>query len=491
MDISSLYGGSSSIDYMVERFMALEAQPKNELIAKRTGLENRKKTLSELDSILTKLKTKADRLNDTITDYFSAKKATSSDTAKISATAGFGAAAGNHSMSVQRLAVSDTRVSQQYNALDSSFTGYATDQTFTIEVAHPTDEDENNRVQLTVTVAAAEFQGTNEEVMAAIADAINVAMSDAVTADTVNNDEIVHASVVSEENGVTRLMLRSAQTGYNYRMDFGASSLLNDLQVNAAAQSAGTSGGYMTNVGTSVSTSELNAQFSLNGLTFYRDSNNVTDAIEGVTLQLYDTFAVDEKVTVTADVEAVRSEVQGFIDAYNAARDFLYKNTRLNPDTDERGALADDLIYRDIGYSLRNIMNDEVTGTASNVYTKLYNIGIEFDNDGKMSIKDSEKFTEALEANSVNLSDLFRGDTGIATNLSSYIDNFVKTGGTIDGSKNNIDSQITSVTSRIGFMNDLLSRKELQLRNEFSKLQEMMITFSNQQSFLGMFSYQQ
>ena len=50
-----------------------------------------------------------------------------------------------------------------------------------------------------------DLDGTDDEVLLAIASAINTAMSDAVVAETIESDEVIHASVVSEESGKSRL----------------------------------------------------------------------------------------------------------------------------------------------------------------------------------------------------------------------------------------------------------------------------------------------
>jgi len=485
MDISSIFSSQNSVNQLISQYMSIEERPRDLLITKRNSLDNRKSILSELDSKLAALKNKADRMMDPIFNYFAAKKATSSDIDKVTVNAGSSASLGNHSISVERLAESDTRVSQQYNSSDSDFTSYSTDQTFYIEVAHPTEDDPNNRIQIDVTIAGALFAEDNETVLQGIADAINTAMSNAVTDETVEIDEIIHASVVNEESGTTRLVFRTEQSGYGYRMDFGSSTLLDDLQVNLDSQSSGTAGGYITYVGTDETNSLLNSKFSIDGLTFYRNSNSVTDAINGVTLQLLNTFAANETITVTADLDSVKNEVQGFLDTYNEAISYLREKTQIDPNTYLRGPLSDDMLYRNIFNELREIASSEVAGTSSQVYTKLYNIGIEADLKGRLSIKDAEKFNDAVETNSIFVSDLFNSADGIATQVENYIDDFVKAGGTIDSSKNNIEDEISLLNDRIKLANDLLSIKESKLRNEFSKLQEMMVILSNQQSFFS------
>ncbi|MBO8130486.1 MAG: flagellar filament capping protein FliD [Candidatus Marinimicrobia bacterium] len=489
MDITSIFDSKYNIDYLVEIYMAQESKPKKELEEQKEALNQKKEVLNNLDSKMSALKSIVDRLTDPITNYFAQKSATSSDTEKFTVSAGASATAGTHSISVERLASSDTRVSKQFTDTDTSFTGFTTDQTFYIEVAHPTDSDPNNRVSIEITVSASTFSQNDDDVLADIAEAINSAMSNAVLNETIDNDEVVHAYVVSEESGKSRLVLRSENSGYTYRMDFTDSSdnLLNFLEVNSGSQSSGSSGGWITYVGTSPTDSELNSKFNIDGLTFYRDSNHVTDVLSGLTIDLLDTFSTEETITVTSDTEAVKEEVQDFIDAYNDLLDFLKENTQINPDTYNRGLLTDELTYKNIIYDLRNYIMSEVTGVTNTDYNYLFKIGIEPDEDGKLSIADSEEFEEALEANYTNVSDLFRATDGIATRIKDYIERFVTVGGTIDKSINNLESQISSVEDRIDAWDEILAKREQQLRDEFAKLQEMMTSLTYQLNYFSNF----
>jgi flagellar hook-associated protein 2 len=489
IDAGSIFTNQSSIEQLIGQYLALESRPRDDLVDKKDALNSRKNVLSELDSKLSALESKAERLNDPITDYFAAKLATSSDTDKFTVSASSSAELGNHTLSVDRLAVSDTRVSKQYTDSNTSFSGITTDQTFSIEVAHPTDEDPSNRVSIDITMTADKFSQNDNQVLADIADAINSAMFTAISSETIENDEVVYASVVNEESGKSRLVLRTEQSGYTYRMDFtdSADNLLQTLEVNADVQSSGTSGGYMTTVGTNATDSLLNSKFTMDGLTFYRDSNNVTDALTGVTLQLLDTFATTETVTVNVDTESVKGEVQEFLDAYNESLTFLRTNTQMDPDTYKAGALSSDYTYRGIIAKLRSIVSGEVSGVNNSDYSRLFSIGIEADDKGLLSIADSDKFTEALESNTANVSDLFRASDGIAVELENFINNFVKTGGTIDNSKKNINDQVTYLSGRISSMDEWLLKRETQLRDEFAKLQEAMSRISSQQSFFSMF----
>ncbi len=488
MDLYSIGNSTNSIQYLVDQYMIFESRPRDELIQKKDELSSKKSVFSELDSKLSALKTKLEFLNDIVSLPFQAKTATSSDEEKVGVRVENSASKGNHTLTVQQLAKSDTRVSNQFSDSGTDFNSFTTDQTFTIEVAHPTDTDPNNRVQISVTVTADQLSGTNAEAIANIAQAINDAMAEAVANETITTEEVVHADVISEQNGLSRLVLKSEQTGYTYRMEFGTSSLLDTLGVNNNALASGTTGGYIYNVGTSITDSDLSSVFQLDGLTMYRDSNNVDDAYTGITFKLLDTFSQPVTVSVDTDIESVREDVEDFIDKYNEVIDFLKKNARMDPDTYEKGPLSQDSVYSGMIAELRELVSEPVDSAANSNYRLLYSIGIEADRDGKLSIKDVEKFNSALEANPSFVSDLFTTSDGVATRMIDYIDRFVKTGGQIDSSKKQIDNRIQSLQDRIDYMNEILEKKEKQYFDEFTKMQQTMYMLQNQQMYFNLFA---
>lgn len=489
MDISSLAGSDNSIEYLVQQYMSYESRPKDALIDRQDQLYEKKTILSDLDSKLSALQSKSERLTDPVTDYFAARSASSSDGDVVNASASSSAAAGTHTVKIDRLAISDTRVSMQYTDTDTSFSGFVTDQTFSIEIAHPTDLDENNRQNISITVPAVDLALDNNSALLQVADAINSAMYTIVADETIGSEEQIRASVVVEESGKSRLVLRSDSSGYTYRMGFtdSADGLLSALGVSDSVQSSTTSGGYITEVGTNTKTSLLNAKLNIDGLDYYRDSNNVTDALSGVTMKLLNSSAASQTITVVADTESVKSEVNGFLESYNEALGYLRDQTQINPDTYQRGELADDLTYRSIVNELRNFSMTQVSGVSNADYSRLFNIGVEADLEGTLTIADMDKFTTAIETNSNIVAEIFNSEDGLATKINSYLESFVKTGGTIDSSKNNIEDQISSLSDRVSLMDDLLNRREDQLRKEFTSLQEMMYKLQSQQSFLGSF----
>jgi flagellar hook-associated protein 2 len=491
IDITSIYESSYSIDSLVEQYMAVEEQPKLELEEKKEDLYGKKGVLTELHSKLSSLKTAAESLADPLRDCFAAKKAISSDIDKFTLSASKDAELGNHSLTVERLAVADTRISKQLNDTDQSFTGISTDQTFSIEIAHPTEADPENRVEIDVTIGADTFQQDNDQVLEDICDELNLAMSNAVLAGTITSTERIQASIVNEYSGVSRIIFRSMSSGYDYRMGMtdSAANVLSALEINQSALASGTGGGYMTEIGSSATDSQLNSKFLIDGLTLYRNDNTVSDALEGVTISLLDTFATSENMTISADTSTVKDDVREFLDIYNDLMQSVRDATGINSETGVSGVLSQDGNYMSMKNDLRNVILSTVEGVLNTDYSKLFNIGIEANSIGMLSIADASKFAEALEACTTNVSDIFdKETTGIVDQLVAFVDKYVGAEGKIFNSKDTIDSQVSYLDDRIETLEDSLEQRESQLREEFLRLQEAMALLSSQQNYLQSFT---
>jgi len=476
MGIDIFSTGNSSIERLIQTILQIEAQPRFDLEDKKSRVNIKNAVLSDLDSMLSKLHSLSERLNDQFTDHFNSKAATTSDKSLFTASATTTALAGNHDIFIERVASSDTRVSKQFDktALDlRTFFDTNGSQTFQIDVAHPTSTDSTNRVTISVTVNSS--GATNDDVMNDIALAINDAMDSAVTAGTIDADEKVVASVVHEEDGKSRMTFKSQQSGFTYRMNMtdSANSLLTTLDINNSVASTGTAGGYITDVGTSASDSSLNAKLQVDGLTFYRDSNSISDIISGVTITVKNVTPSTETLTVTVDKDTVKKEIEDYLNAFNDVLKFIRSKTQVEPSTNTRGVLASDSTYRGLMSSLRGIMSGFVSSVDSGNPEALFEIGITAGSDGTLSITDSDKFDDMLTSGSDKISDLFRSSNGIAAQVETLLEEYVKVGGIIDNSKDVLDDRVRSLDTRIKRFDDRLFRREEQLREQFAQMQKL------------------
>ncbi len=477
--ISSSTFGGLDIEGLVAQYRAIELESRISLEDRKDLLQSRKTALSELDSKLSALYTLGDRFSDIILNVFDSRQGESSNTDLFTVSANSSALVGSHSITISRLASIDTRVSQQYVADGNDFVAIGTDRSFGILVAHPTEGDPDNTEEITVTISAATFSQTNEEVLEDIAIAINEAMSAAATAETIDADEKAVASVVSEESDTSRLVLRSGQSGETYSLQFNdTDGLLTILDLNNPSQSTGTSGGYMTPA------NELNAQFTIDGLNFTRDNNFVEDALEGVSIQLLDTTSTAETLNITADVETVKAEAQSFIDTYNEVIEYL------NEKTVTGGELLGDTRYSTLKFQLRSIITAVVSDTESSDYDRLSDIGIGINRNGTLYFEDEDAFETALATNTSLVSDIFIGSDGVSVQLNDFILDYTESGGIISVSEDAIDASLEYQETRLDNFDARLEKKVERFRQDLLRLEQVYVQVMQQSSYFSNLSAQ-
>ncbi len=312
-------------------------------------------------------------------------------------------------------------------------------------------------------------------------------MNAAVDAETIDSDEKAVASMVNETSDTARFTLRSGQTGFENRVTFGdsANGLLAALEVNTAAVASGTGGGYVTDIGTSESDSLLNSKFVLDGLTMYRSSNQVSDALSGVTLNLKEVQTTSLDFSVGPDVEGIRGQVTDFISKYNDIVTELAGSTMIDGTLGLRGVFAGDPTMRSLRFNLRNDIAATVTSQSSGMVQSIAELGIKISEDGSLSIEDDDIFDEAVESDPVAFKALFTGSDGIAQRLESRLDGYLGADGVFDNRVDVLDDSVRRINDQLKDFDDRMYRRENQLRAQYAKIQESISLFQGQQQFMS------
>lgn len=132
------------------------------------------------------------------------------------------------------------------------------------------------------------------------------------------------------------------------------------------------------------------AQFTVDGITVTRDSNDIDDVLEGVTFSLY---AAEAGTTITLEIEddltAISNAISSFVEAYNAYRSFALTHQTTSEDgTASDGAvLFGDSTLRTVNRQMNDYLANmvEVDGTSY----ALGNFGITMDDDNYLEIDSS------------------------------------------------------------------------------------------------------
>lgn len=484
--ITSSFRSDSPYEQLIAQIIRIERQPQLKLEAEKAKQNRFKKVLGEFDSKLSALRTQLTGLTDTTSNPFSARTARTASSA-FSVTASERAALGTHTLQVERLAATDTRVSNQFTSGGGDLRSYFDTngaQSGTIQVATPTSADPNARTDITVKFNPTGT--TNEEILAEIATAIDTAMADAVAAGTLDSSATASASTIKETSGTARLSLRSGASGYQGRLGF-TGAVFDQLGISNNALASGTTGGQVTAVGTGETDSELNSKFVLDGLTLYRNSNQVSDALEGLTINLQQSSPSLEEFTVEPDSESVKENIKAFIENYNTTIDFIRQKAQVDGETGIRGDFAGDSAFSSLRFGLRNDAARGIAGQLDGQPAALTDLGIEIGDDGTLTLADEEALISAVAQDPGAVQNVFAAEDGVATKMLARLDGYLGSDGLIDGREEGINERVKRLDTRIGDWEERLSRRENVLRAQFAKLQETVTLVQGQQQFLNNF----
>ncbi|KKJ76498.1 hypothetical protein WH95_11790 [Kiloniella litopenaei] len=255
----------------------------------------------------------------------------------------------------------------------------------------------------------------------------------------VSNDTGVRASVIKVGDNDFRLVLTAEETGKaitlsgagNFLSTYGDGAVLTELQ---AANKA---------------------QIKVDGIAtvIERDTNNITDVIDGVTVQLYKAEVGNQiKVEINNNLGGIKTAISGFVDTYNSLRDLVKQQRDFDPSSSSgtKPALYGDDILRRVERALSGIVSTGAEGVDSSQINTLALLGIELDDDNKLVI-DSNKLDDALVTNLDGVRSVFEftfepDDTRLAIisrTQAINVDDFSLVIDGIDGSGNITGASVT------------------------------------------------
>ncbi|RUR19775.1 flagellar hook protein FliD [Legionella sp. km535] len=216
----------------------------------------------------------------------------------------------------------------------------------------------------------------------------------AAVRDAINNaGTSVTASIVQDNTG-SRLTLTSSKTGENYAMKItGDIAALN----------------YDPTAGINALTETIGAQNSLvkiNGLTLSQSSNQLQDAIAGVTLNLKKA-EIGKQITLNVDdnKDQLSSLVNDFIKQYNDTMTFLTNLTGYNSTTKQSGVFQGDPQFRSLKLNLNKWATSPIN-TGSSPIKSLADLGITTNKQGLLEIN-QDKYKKILDTNYKDIGSLF------------------------------------------------------------------------------------
>lgn len=445
-------GSGLDVNAIVQSLINAQGQPQSALLDRKEGaFQVELSALGTLKSSLSEFRQTLDGLKD-LAD-FQARKTKSTDVKKFTASATEKAVAGSYDVEVLALA-SSHKVASPGFANSSTAVGTGT---LTIQSG-------SNTLQLSI--------NDSNKTLAGIRDAINGAA----------DNPGVNATIVQVDDGLggteSRLVLSAENSGTKNAISVSVSADADGNDADASGLSA-LATANLTDLRVAA-----NAQVKIDGLSVTADGNQISDAIDGVTLDLVSAeVGTIETLTITLDKNKVKSAIGDLVKNYNAVVGTLDELTARDAASGSTGALFGDSMVRHVSSQLyRNISGTVPTGDSP--FTNLSSIGVSFDRDGLLQL-DSTKLDAALESNFDDVGKLFAGEAGIAARVDSYLDKYLDSGGVLDGRTKGVTERIEDIGESRQRLQERLGRAEARYRAQFQALDLISSQFQNTSNYLS------
>ena len=243
------------------------------------------------------------------------------------------------------------------------------------------------------------------------------------------------------------------------------------------------SGGY-DSLGVVETQAATQAHIRVDTIDIYSDSNTLTEAIPGLSLDL--TSAEEGTMTsisVSLDEAAIKSQVEDFVKGYNDVMSFISSQSK-SEDTDA-GILGSDPGMNAVKRRLQGLLTTTIDNTGN--YSALSQLGLETQKDGTIII-DGETLTDAIHNNLDSVEKLLvgEGDTeGVAVRFQDYLEGMTDSvDGLLASSKTSTEATVSRIDDRIEQLEMRLVKKEETMRAKFTALETLISGMNSQSDFL-------
>jgi flagellar hook-associated protein 2 len=418
---STSSGSMIDVQNIVEQLMQVERKPLAALQTAKSAIETKVSAFGSLKSELATLQDAARALFDSQT--WQAATVTSSNEAAVRASSSGGAAKGAFSVTVEQLAQAQSAVTGQYASAATPIGG----GTLVVQLGSS---------------AGGSFTADGARPAVNIAIAPGATLAEVRTA--INNAGAGISASLVHDGSQTRLMLRSSETG-------AANAFSVEVQGAEIGGSAGLGGLAFTPGGGAAMTqmqAAQDARYAIDGLVLTAKSNTVTDALDGVTLELRQVGAAPIPVEVGVDGESMRKSVDAFVTAYNALNTSLGTLTKYDAASGKGGLLQGNFVVVQLQSKLRAMLGGSVPpqGGVGAGPTRLSDTGIQIQRDGSLKIDDKKFSAAAADPQalrtlfaSVDPQDAAAG--GIARRFNQLASQVLGTDGAITGALKTLDAR--------------------------------------------------
>ncbi|MCC4263189.1 flagellar filament capping protein FliD [Oceanimonas baumannii] len=436
-------GSGFPIQSFVDATVAGERAPKEKMFARRANdISVQLSSYGTLKGVLEEFKNSLKTLGDE--EAFEKRSTSFSNSGFATATADKNAVAGSYTLVVKQLAEAHKVSTGSLDAEKKYGSG-----TLTLGVG-----DESFSVSI----------DKEKSTLAEMAEAINNA----------EDNKGVRATVVTDDTG-SRLVFFSDKTGTEHQ-----------ISVSATGNADGDNGATLDVLGATTEVQAAkDAQVTIDGALITSQSNEIENAIQGVTLDLkkvndtsVDSEKPETKLTIGYDKDTVETNLQEFVKSFNTVMATINQLTSYDPETERAGPLNGDGTARNLTSQIRRMLSEPIEGASAPVKS-LTDLGITTKKDGKIEL-DDELLKKQIDENFSKIGQLFASEEGVSKKLDDMLESFVGKEGILTQRDTSLNEQMKKLNKEQADFALYIEKYEERVYKQFSGM-DIMVAQLNQQ----------
>jgi flagellar hook-associated protein 2 len=227
------------------------------------------------------------------------------------------------------------------------------------------------------------------------------------------------------------------------------------------------------------------AHILVDTIDIYSDSNTMTEAIPGVTLDLLKAeTGKTTSINVTLDKTSIKSTIQAFAKGYNEVVSFITGQSVINEKGG--GVLGGDSGISTIKRRLQTMLTQPFTN--SGIFTSMSQLGFETQKDGTITVNDTV-LSKAVDENLDSVVSLLTGEgetKGLAQQFQDYLSSMTNTSsGMLKGRKDSITTNLKRIDTRITSMEARLEQRQKTMEAQFSTMETLVSSLNSQSSYMS------
>jgi len=228
----------------------------------------------------------------------------------------------------------------------------------------------------------------------------------------------------------------------------------------------------------------VNAEVVVDGITYNRSSNTVTDIVPGITLNLMAPTAGAASVQLARDTSAMKTNLQDLITAFNDVQAFI--KTATDPksaDPDFGKTLVGNSAVKSINTTLKQMLFGTASGTGNTHIRGLRDLGVKMQNDGTLTL-DEKTFNTNSAAHYDEAATMLSGTTGlsnefgttrkgVATDLTSWLTKTMSASGVMLQNSQSSEKKITGYEAQLATLNTRMELLLQRYNKQFSAMEAL------------------